>query len=370
MLRTDRDWRTLYHGLRATRDNEVGEASLSTPRDDGFFMPPEWAPHTRCWMAWPCREEVWGGRLEEARRAYAAVAQAIVQFEPVTMVARPEHVAMVSLYGGPGISVLPMPHDDSWTRDTGPSFLLDREGNLGGVAWTFNGWGEVYADYGQDAQMARRILEHVGARRYASSLVVEGGGIHVDGEGTCLVCTPSILDTKRNPGMSRTEAEEELRRFLNVETVIWLPAGLVDDETGGHVDNVACFARPGVVLALTTDDKADGNFSGLAENADVLRAATDAKGRQLEVVALPQPKARKRADGRRLSLSYINFYLANGGLIMPHFDDATDGTAKKVLSAAFPGREVVPIDALDIVEGGGGIHCITQQQPSPVEDQA
>lgn len=345
--------------------NKHDEAPLSTPRDDGFFMPPEWAPHARCWMAWPCRDEAWGDRLEAARRAYAEVAQAIARFEPVTMIARPDLVAMVSLYCGPGISVLPMPQDDSWTRDTGPSFLVDGRGNLAGVDWRFNGWGEIYGDHGQDAQMARRILEHVGARRYPSALVAEGGGLHVDGEGTCLVCAPSILDSRRNPGLNRSEAEAELRRCLNVETVIWLPAGLVDDETGGHVDNVACFARPGQVLVLAADDRTDANFAGLAENLDALRAAADARGRRLEVVTLPQPKARRRADGRRLSLSYVNFYLANGAVIMPRFGNGTDGVALKTLGTVFPDREVVPVDALDVVAGGGGIHCITQQQPNP-----
>lgn len=338
---------------------------MSTPGDDGFFMPPEWAPHTRCWMAWPCRAEVWGERIEEARRAYAEVAQAIARFEPVTMAARPELVAMVSLYCGPGISVLPMSHDDSWTRDTGPTFLIDGRGNLAGVDWTFNGWGELYPDHGQDAQMARRILEHVGARRYATSLVLEGGAVHVDGEGTCLACIPSVLDPKRNPGMDRAEVEAKLMRFLGVEQVIWLPAGLVDDETGGHIDNVACFARPGVVLALISDDKADPDYTGLAENLDVLRAATDARGRRLEVLTMPQPKPRRRRDGRRLSLSPVNFYLANGAVIVPRFGDAADNAACRVLAAAFPDRELVPVDALDIVEGGGGIHCITQQQPAP-----
>jgi agmatine deiminase len=316
-------------------------------------------------MAWPCRAETWGERIEEARRAYAEVAQAIARFEPVTMVARPELVAMVSLYCGPGISVLPMSHDDSWTRDTGPTFLIDGRGNLAGVDWTFNGWGELYPDHGQDAQMARRILEHVGARRYATSLVLEGGAIHVDGEGTCLVCTPSILDPKRNPGMDRAEIEAELVRFLGVERVIWLPAGLADDETGGHIDNVACFARPGAVLALISDDKADPDYTGLAENLDVLRAATDARGRRLEVLTVPQPKPRRRRDGRRLSLSPINFYLANRAVIVPRFGDVADNAACRVLAAAFPDRELVQVDALDIVEGGGGIHCITQQQPAP-----
>jgi agmatine deiminase len=338
---------------------------VATPREDGFAMPAEWAPHTRCWMAWPCREEAWGDRLDAARRAYAEVAQVIARFEPVTMIARPEQLAQASLLCGPGIAVLPMAHDDSWTRDTGPTFVIDGKGRAAGVDWRFNGWGEAYAEHGQDALMARRVLEHLGLPRYAGPLVTEGGAIHVDGEGTCLACTPSILDPRRNPGLTMAEAEEALGAFLGVERVVWLPAGLVDDETGGHVDNLACFARPGVVLALTAEDKADANYSGLAENLDVLRAAADARGRRLEVVPVPQPRAvARRRDGRRLSLSYVNFYVANGAVIVPAFEDGADQTAFKAIAAAFPDRQAVQVDALDIVEGGGGIHCITQQEPA------
>jgi agmatine deiminase len=301
-----------------------------------------------------------------ARRAYAEVAQAIARFEPVTMICRPDQLAQASLLCGPGIAVLPMLHDDSWTRDTGPTFLVDGQGTLAGVTWRFNGWGEAYPDHGQDAQMARRVLEHLGARRFASSMVMEGGGLHVDGEGTALVCAPSVLDPKRNPGMTRAEAEEDLKAHLGVETVVWLPAGLADDETGGHVDNVACFARPGVVLALANDDKTDANSAGLAENQAVLRATTDARGRQLQVVPIQQPRAQARAgtDRGRATLSYINFYLANGAVVMPSFDDPADAPAAQAIGAAFPDRKLVQVEAFEIVQGGGGIHCITQQQPA------
>lgn len=328
-------------------------------------MPAEWAPHTRCWMAWPCREELWGDRLEAARQDVADVAKAIAAFEPVTMVARPELTASVSLYCGPGIAVLPLPQDDSWTRDTGPTFLTDGKGGLAGVSWRFNGWGEVYADYAQDAQMAKRILDHLGVPRYDAPMVLEGGSIHVDGEGTCLVGEPSVLDPKRNPGMTRAEAEAHLVAHLGVEKVIWLPFGLVDDETRGHVDNLACFARPGVVLALAGDDPADANSAGLQENLDVLRRTPDARGRTLEIVPIQQPRQRARDKQRRLTLSYINFYIANGGIVIPGFQDPADAAALKTIAAAFPDRQVVQIDVVDLIHGGGGIHCVTQQQPAP-----
>ena len=333
------------------------------PTETHYTMPPEWAPHSRCWMAWPCRAEAWGPHLDQARRAYAEVARAIAQFEPVTMIARPDLTAQASLYCGAGISTLPLAQDDSWTRDTGPVFVKDEAGRLAGLDFRFNGWGEAYGDHAQDALMARRVLEHTQALRVASDMVCEGGAIHVDGEGTCLVCTPSILDPKRNPGLTVPEAEAELRRCLGVTKVIWLPGGLRDDETGGHVDNVACFVRPGLVLALAGGGRDDPDDEALSHNLETLRDVRDAQGRALEVLTVPQAKTRLRHDGTRLSLSYVNLYLANGAVLMPAFDDAADKAAFKVIAAAFPDRQVIQIDALEIVQGGGGIHCITLQQP-------
>ncbi len=335
---------------------------MERPRDLGFAMPPEWWPHARCWMAWPCREAIWEGNLEAARRVVAQVAAAIAEFEPVTMIVRPDLAADASLYLGKGVSVLPMTHDDSWVRDTGPTFLLDGERRLGGVAWRFNGWGELYQDYAQDAQLARRILEHVKARSFESQLVFEGGNLSVDGEGTALVCEPAALDPARNPGFGREEVEAELAACLGVERVIWLPRGMVDDETRGHVDNLACFVRPGVVLAVR-DEPGGPHHEALEANFEVLKQATDARGRALEILELPMPKPRERREGVLLTTSYVNFYIANGGIVMPAFDDAADKTAYRVIAAAFPEHEVVQVDVLDLVAGGGGIHCITQQQP-------
>jgi agmatine deiminase len=315
-------------------------------------------------MAWPCRQELWGEALEPARQVVADIAQAIAQFEPVTMIARPDLTASVSLYLQQGVSVLPIAHDDSWTRDTCPSFLVDAQGSLGGVAFRFNGWGESWPEHAQDARMASRVLEHVNARSFVSGLVIEGGAIQLDGEGTALVCEPSILDPKRNPGVTRGEIEAELSALLAVDKVIWLPVGLEDDETRGHIENIACYARPGLVLALVTDDEGDSNHAALQGNLAILREATDARGRTLEVMTIPQPKRRNRPDGRRLTLSYTSLYLANGGVVMPGFADSADKAAYKAVSTAFPGREVVQIDVVDLLAGGGGIHSITHEQPA------
>lgn len=334
-------------------------------------MPAEWAPHRRTWLAWPCRTSLWGEHLDEAKRTYAAIAQAIAEFEPVTVLARPDLTADASLHCGKGISVLPMAQDDSWVRDTGPAFLVSNDGRLGGVAWTFNGWGETYPDHVEDARMARRMLEHVGAETFTSKLVLEGGGIHVDGEGTALLCEDSVLDAGRNPNRDRAEVERELDGLLGVDKVIWLDGSLTDDETGGHVDNLACFTGPGKVLALDPATASEADRPGLERNLEVLQTATDAAGRSLEVTLLPLPKPRKRADGRLLTLTYVNFYLCNGAVIVPVFEDYADDTAKKLIGQAFPDRTLVPIDASVLLQGGGGIHCVTQQQPMPpvVDDE-
>ncbi|MGK9231300.1 agmatine deiminase [Inquilinus limosus] len=339
---------------------------MTVPASLGYVMPAEWESHSRCWMAWPCREEVWGENLDAARTAYADVARAIADFEPVTMVCNPADVAEASLTLGNGtaIDVVSMEIDDSWLRDSGPTFLLDRNGHLAGAHWRFNAWGQKYQPYSRDAVVAKRILKHVGARRFRAPFVLEGGAIHVDGEGTVLTTEQCLLNPNRNPDVTKAQVEQNLRDWLGVSTVIWLPEGLEDDETDGHIDEIACFVRPGVVLALSTDDKSDGNFDVLQTNLDILRSAKDAKGRPLQVIEVPQP-ARQEHKGKRLSLSYINFYIANGGVVMPAFDVAEDERAFRIIRDAFPNRRVVQVHARDIFLGGGGIHCITQQQPAP-----
>lgn len=329
-----------------------------TPQDDGLHMPAEWAPHAGCWMAWPKRAALWGDGFDAACNAYAAVAHAIAAFEPVWMISDDARAA--AAYCGADIEIVEMPQDDSWTRDTGPSFVVDLVGKVAGVDWRFNGWGGVYPDHEKDDAMAGAVLARLGMRRYRAPFVLEGGAVHVDGEG-CVLATEQCL-LSRNPGMTRAQIEEGLRAYLGASEIIWLGEGLTEDETAGHIDNVACFARPGAVVVLEESDAGDANFAVLKENIRRLGEARDARGRPLEIVALPQP-ARRAGPGGRLSLSYVNYYLAEGAVIMPGFDDPADEAARDILSATFPGREVVQLDALAIVQGGGGIHCITQQQP-------
>lgn len=295
--------------------------------------------------------------------AYAHVAQEIAAFEPVVMVCPPEDVAEASLACGTGIEVLPLTIDDSWVRDTGPSFLIGDGGRLGGVDWQYNAYGELYQPFDKDAALAARLCEHIKVPRFPAPLVLEGGAVHVDGEGTVLATESSVLNPNRNPGLGRKAVEDVLRDYLGVAKVIWLAGGLEDDDTDGHVDNVACFAAPGLVLALAAEDPSDGNFAVLEDNLARLRRASDARGRDLRVMTVPQP-ARQMRNERRLPLSHLNFYIANGAIIAPSFAVPEDDRAVRILREAFPKRSVIEVPALDIVSGGGGIHCITQQEPA------
>lgn len=338
------------------------DTQMTTPAAEGFRMPAEWAPHARCWMAWPCREELWDDRIDEAREAYASVAQAIAGFEPVTMVANPGDVAAASLACGKSVEVVPMDIDDSWMRDIGPTFVVNDAGEVAGCDWHFNAWGQKYEYFAKDAKFAEVLLEKIKLRRFDAPFVLEGGAVHSDGEGTIITTETVVLNPSRNPGMSKSEAEQVLKDWLGAEKVIWLPAGYHYDETDGHVDNVVCFARPGLILAMSCPDDGDPNYEILRANVEILRGSTDARGREFEVVTIDQP-ARMEEDDTRLAKSYVNLYVANGGVVMPSFEDRRDNAARRVVTEAFPEHKVVQVLATDIVRGGGGIHCITQPQP-------
>lgn len=335
---------------------------MSTPRAQGFAMPPEWAPHSRCWMAWPCRSELWGERMTAARRAFAELAKAIAAYEPVTVLARPDLTAEASLHCGQGISVLPLDYDDTRIRDTAPSFLLDRSGSLAGVDWRYDGYGGRAPAFEQDARLAEAICARLDVPRFVAPIVLEGGGVQVDGEGTALVCAASVLDPKRNPGLGRAEIERALSDYLAVDKVIWLEHGFDGDVTGGHVDDVARFVRPGVVMVLTCRDQADANFAAFQDNLERLRGAQDAAGRELEVIEVEQPAPRSHPEGYRLTTSYLSFYLANGAVLVPMFDDAKDNAAYAAINAAFADRRAIQIDAGDLAYAGG-IHALVREQP-------
>lgn len=337
----------------------------ATPATRGFAMPPEWADHERCWMAWPNRPGRWGDRLEAARDAIAEVAHHISRYEPVTMLAAPADMADASIRCGEDVDVLMVDVADPWLRDTGPTFLVGSDGTLGGVDWRFNGWGGK-VDSTADQAVAAAIIGRARAQRFAAPLVLEGGAIHTNGAGTIMTTESVVLNPNRNPGLDRAGAEAVFRDFLAASEVIWLGGGYEQDDTDGHVDNLACFSGPNAILAITCDDESDPNFAVFQDNLERLRAATDDAGRVFDVTTVPQPR-RREVDGVRQTLSYLNFYLVGRGedraVIIPAFDDPADDEANDIIAAAFPGRTVVQLTALDIVIGGGGIHCLTQQQP-------
>lgn len=326
-----------------------------------FTMPAEWSHHQRCWMAWPCREGMWASS-EETCRTYAAVAHAIAEFEPLTMLAPPHLAGQARAMLGSDIDLFEVPIDDSWARDSGPNFVTNERGELAGVCFRFNAWGEKYQPYDQDAQMAQRILERAGVRAIKSELIAEGGGICVDGEGTLLTTDTCFTNSNRNPDWSREEIEQELQQRLGVSKVIWLPGDPLDDETDGHVDGIAAFAAPGRIIVESSTDPNDPRKPFFDSLTVQLEQETDARGRSFELLELPEA-TQDCIIGERFCLSYVNFYIANGGLIAPSYGIKADAEVREKLQSYFPDRKIVMVPIAAIAEGGGGIHCITQQQP-------
>ncbi len=326
-------------------------------------MPAEFGTHDRCLMAWPTRADLWGSHFEEAKREFAATANAIVQFEPLTLVVNPGQVDDARRLVSAAVEIVEIPIDDSWVRDSGPIMVLADDGRRAGVDFRFNSWGERFLPYDKDAASGEAILDVLGIERIVSEMVLEGGSLTVDGEGTLITTEQCLLHKNRNPGLTREAIEAELKRCLGVEKIIWLRYGHFEDShTDGHVDGVCTYVRPGVVVAQTCEDPANANFDLMAENLEILRSETDAAGRGLEVIELPQLPYFD-LDGEELMVSYVNFYVANGGVVVPIADHPMDDEALSIIRSAFPDREVVGVPGRIISYGGGGPHCITQQVP-------
>lgn len=331
-----------------------------------YCMPAEWETHERTLIEWPVKESlVWPENHEEVIKGYAEVANAIVGFEKVTLLVNEDTFQEAKTLCDEKVELLIIPHNDAWCRDNGPTFIWDDKKNLAAVNWTFNAWGERFAPYDLDDQVAPQILEHFKVPCLDADIVLEGGSIHVDGEGTLLTTKECLLNTNRNPNLSMGEIEARLKHYLGIKKIIWLNQGLFGDETDGHVDNVACFAKPGVILIQTCIDTKDPNYSISEENRDILRNTTDALGRKIELIEIPQPPARYYNEVR-LTLSYLNFYMVNQGIVLPVFGgDAkeTDRKAEEILGKVFPDRKIVTVDGMALIKEGGNVHCITQQMP-------
>ena len=335
------------------------------PAEQGYRMPAESAAHAGCWMAWPLRPETWGAHLEAAREDYVRVARAIADFEPVTMVAAPDDAADAARRCGPSVRVVELPIDDSWLRDSGPTFVVDPKGRRAASAFTFNAWGRKFEPYARDAAVGARIGELCGDPVYTSPLVCEGGGFYSDGDGTLITAETCVLNPNRNPGWTKADAESELRAMLGVDKVVWLPGDATDTATDGHVDGYVAYVRPGVLLCEVVADPADPRYEIMAENRRALAAQTDARGRRFELIPIAEaPRSSIPHGESAYCRSYVNFYLANGAVIAPAYGITEDDEVRATLGLAYPDRRVVMVPLRDLFRGGGGIHCITQQEPA------
>ncbi|MBT2598027.1 agmatine/peptidylarginine deiminase [Arthrobacter sp. ISL-72] len=337
----------------------------------GWRMPAETAPQERIWMAFPTGGYTLGDTGEEAhaaRSVWAAVANAAVEFEPVTVVVTPDDVGTAARYLDPAVEVLTADLNDAWMRDIGPTFVVDEAGRLGAVDWVFNGWGgQDWARWDKDSLIGAEVAGRSGARHIAAALVNEGGGIQVDGEGTVLLTETVQLDPGRNPGLSRADVEAELARTIGATHAVWLPRGLTRDSerfgTRGHVDIVAAIPSPGTLLVHSQQDPEHPDFEVSREIISYLSTTQDAAGREWNIIEVPAPSVLRDHEGF-VDYSYINHLVVNGGVIACTFGDPNDEKALRILADAYPGRRIVGIDARELFARGGGIHCITQQQPA------
>ncbi|MCK9171126.1 MAG: agmatine deiminase [Treponema sp.] len=359
--------------------------TVTTPQHDGYRMPAEFEKQKRIWMIWPERPDVWRSGAKPAQTAFAAVAAAVSRFEEVIMLASPAQYENCRLSLPEHIRVIEMTSNDAWVRDTGPTFLVNDKGGLRACDWKFNAWGGLtdglYFPWDQDDMVARKIGELAEADSYRTeNFVLEGGSIHTDGEGTVLTTEMCLLSPGRNPGMTKEDIETMLKSYLNCRKVLWLKDGIDPDETNGHIDDVACFVRPGEAACIYTEDRSNPFYRTSQDAYETLQSMTDAEGRRLKVhkvccpekpVVLPPgfetdtcSGSRKRQPGDICIASYLNFLIVNGGVIVPQYGDRNDGLALEQIGNMFPGRTAVGVQTREIVYGGGNIHCITQQQPA------
>lgn len=357
----------------------------STPAEDGFRMPAEYESHEGCIMIFPERADSWQYGGYAARKAFACVAEVISRSEKVTVCAGAAQYDNARAMLPERVRIVEMSSNDAWARDYAPVFVRNGEGEVRGIDWGFNAWGGLvdglYFPWDQDDKMARKLCDLLEKDVYDKrDFILEGGSVHVDGEGTGMVTESCLLSEGRNPGKTREEIEDTLKKYLNLSTVLWLPCGIYLDETNEHVDNVCAFTAPGEVVLAWTDDERDPQHAMSKACLEYLEQAKDARGRKLKVHKLPLPQPvlmtkqecegldecrdqPVRRPGDRLAASYVNFYISNGHIVMPGFGDPADETAKEILQGLFPEREVVQIYARDILIGGGNIHCITRQVP-------
>lgn len=355
------------------------------PKADGFRMPGEFEEHRGTYIIWPERPDNWRLGGKPAQHVFVQVANTIAKYEPVTVCVSKEQYSNARHLLADNVRVVEMSNNDSWIRDCGATCVVNDQGEVRGVDWKFNSWGGLvdglYFPWDQDDKVAQKMCELEGFDSYRlDDFVLEGGSIHVDGEGTLMVTEECLLSEGRNPHMTKEEIEKKLCDYLGCEKVLWIKEGIYNDETNGHVDNMCNFVRPGVVALAWTDDENDPQYARSKAAYDYLTNETDAKGRKLEVHKILTPKpilitkseslgvdaidgTLPRQEGDRLAASYVNYYTGNGFVAVPVFNDPHDQLAIQKLQELYPDRVIEPIYAREILLGGGNIHCITQQVP-------
>ena len=358
------------------------------PAEDGFYMPAEFEPQKQIWMLWPERPDVWRDGARPAQKAFTAVVEAISRFELVTVGVSKEQYENARRQLPKEIRVVEISSDDAWMRDVGPTFLVNESGEVRAVHWGFNAWGGItdglYYPWDQDQLVGKKVCEIERIPCYdATDFVLENGSIHSDGEGTLLTTKMCLLSAGRNPGLDQGQIENKLKACLGVKKVLWLTNGMDPNETNGHVDDVACFVRPGEAACIWTEDETNPFYPVAREVYEELSLMTDAMGRRIKVHKICLPKkvitlgeevqietkehTLERKEGDVCIASYLNFLIVNGGVIVPQYGDENDQLALKQISEIFPEREVVGVYTREIVYGGGNIHCITLQQPRGIK---
>ena len=336
--------------------------TTAEPAQIGYRWPAEWEPHRATWLAWPVNPQTWPDCLAQAQRQFAELVANITRFEPVHVLAgtgAAMRSAETALSGIPQTQLHPIPTNDAWIRDHGPTFLSARDVEVPPaiIDWKFNSWGNKYPPFDLDDSVPRRIGELTHKRRFKASIVLEGGAIDGNGDGVVITTDACLLHPNRNPALERLELEARLCGWLGAYRVIWLTGEIPGDDTNSHVDQIARFVNPTTILLA---DLADHGFA--SQNARRLQAAADELEMELTTVALPMPEPRWHHQ-QALPASYANFYIINGAVIVPTFGDPADGLACERLQEAFPDREIVPQSADMLVVGLGAIHCLTQQEP-------
>ena len=357
----------------AKRPTSADELRGMTPAALGYRMPAEWEPHAATWLAWPHKAASWPGNFEPIPGVWVEIARALAPHERVDILVNDDAAAAavrqrLHAAGVPDANVAfhVIPTDDAWARDHGPTFITRRTDGrveLAAIDWVYNAWGGKYPPWDKDDAVPRQVATCLDVALFQPGIVLEGGSIDVNGCGTLLTTEACLLNPNRNPSLSRDQIEAVLRAYLGVRHVLWLGDGIVGDDTDGHIDDLARFVDPRTVVTVLEDDPRDDNFERLRDNYQRLRRMMDQDGRLLEVVTLPMP-APVFYEGQRLPASYANFYIANGAVLVPVFDDPNDAVAMRILQELFPQRRVVGLNARAMVWGLGAFHCVTQQQPA------